>query len=288
MLSGSLLITCLNGEYNQTPLGIQAVVTIDNALNIFTDGSSLSSPRAGGIGVRFVLIDSSGEEQIQDFDFAGYPNATNNQMELYACTMSLREAMKLDLPANITKVVIQTDSRYVVDNYKKAMFEWPKTRWCTHSGRPVLNADLWKDLIKCFQKIRMVVEIKWVKGHSRSEHNKAADRLARASATIPFNNPLTHVSVRRKKTNKSVRVGSVEMTGQRITIGIITSEPLKVQRLWKYKYEVISTHSKYQGNVDIIFFERFLSTGHTYHVRVNSDTNNPRIEKVFREIKPKS
>ncbi len=41
------------------------------------------------------------------------------------------------------------------------------------------------------------------------------------------------------------------------------------------------------GNVDIIFSEHFLSTGHTYYVRVNSDTSNPRIEKVFREIKTK-
>ena len=29
------------------------------------------------------------------------------------------------------------------------------------------------------------------------------------------------------------------------------------------------------------------STGHTYYVRVNCNTSNPRIEKVFREIKPK-
>lgn len=260
------------------------MVTFENALNIFTDGSSLSSPRTGGIGVRFVIIDSSGQEQIQDFDFIGYKNATNNQMELHACIVALKEAMKLDLPPTVRKVVIQTDSRYVVDNYKKAMFQWPNTRWCTYSGRPVLNADLWKDLVKCFQKIGMFVEIKWVKGHSRSEHNRAVDKLARASAKVPFNKPLTNVSVRRKKTNKSVDVGCVEMTGQRITIRIITSEPLKVHRLWKYKYEVISKHSKYRGNVDFIFSEHFLSTGHTYHVRFNSDTSNPRIEKYFREI----
>ena len=261
--------------------------TIENALNIFTDGSSLGSPRAGGIGVRFVLIDSSGEDQVQDFEFAGYKNATNNQMELHACIVALKEAMKLDLPTNVTKVVIYSDSSYIVDNYKKAMFEWPKTQWVTRKGRPVLNADLWKELVKCFQKMGMRVEIKWVKGHSKSEHNKAANRLARASARRPFNKPLTHVSVRRKTTDKSVDVGSVEMNGQRITIRIITSKLLNVQRLWKYKYEVISKHSRYRGNVDIIFFERFLSTGHTYYVRVNCNTNNPRIEKVFREIKPK-
>ena len=133
--------------------------TIDHALNIFTDGSSFNSPRSGGIGVRFVLIDPSGEEQVQDFEFAGYPNATNNQMELYACIMALKEAMKLNLPSNITEVVIKSDSRYVVDNYKKAMFEWSKTRWRARSGRPVLNAEWWKELVKCIRKIGMRVEI---------------------------------------------------------------------------------------------------------------------------------
>ena len=263
------------------------MVTVENALNIFTDGSSLGSPRAGGIGVRFVIIDSYGEEQVQDFEFAGHKNATNNEMELHACIVALKEAMKADIPPNITKIVIQTDSLYVVDNYKRAMFEWPKTRWLNREGRPVLNANLWKKLVKCFQKIGMIVEIKWVKGHSKSEHNKAADRLARASARIPLNKPFTHVSLRRKKTYKSVEVGSVEMNGQRITIRIITSKKLNVQRIWQYKYEVISKHSKYRGNVDIIFYEHFLSSGHTYYVRVNCNTSNPRIEKVFCEIKPK-
>jgi len=262
------------------------LVTLENALNIFTDGSSLGSPRAGGIGVRFVIIDPSGEEQVQNFDFIGYMNATNNQMELQACIEALKEAMKQDLPSNVTKIIIYTDSLYVVENHKKAMFEWPKTRWLTRSGRPVLNADLWKELIKCIKKIGMRVEIMWVKGHSKSEHNKAADKLARVSSMRPFNKPLSHVNVRRKRTDRSVDVGSVEMSGQRITIYIITSEHLKVQRLWKYKYEVISGRSIFRGNVDIMFSGHFLEPGHTYYVRVNTDKSNPRIEKVFREIKP--
>ena len=260
--------------------------TIENALNIFTDGSSRSSPRAGGIGIRFVIINSAGEEQIQDYDFDGYKGATNNQMEIYACNKALKQAMDFDFPPNISRIVIFTDSLYVVENYKRAMFEWPNTRWFTHSGRPVLNANLWKELIKYIKNIRMSVEIKWVKGHSISEHNKAADRLAKASSKKPFNKPLSYVSVRRKNTDKKVDIGSVDMNGQRFTIRIITSEHLSIQKLWKYRYEVVSLRSQYRGNVDFIFSDNFLSTGHTYYVKVNSVTNNPRIEKVFREVKP--
>jgi ribonuclease HI len=263
------------------------LITIENALNIFTDGSSRNSPRAGGIGIRFVINNALGDDIIQDLDFAGYRGATNNQMELHACNVALKEAKKLDLPPNITKVVIHSDSLYVVENHKRAMFEWPKTRWLSRSGRPILNADLWKELIKRIQKMGMRVEIRWVKGHSKSEHNKAADKLARSSSRIPLNKPLTHVNVRKKKSDKLVAIGSVEMHNQRITIRIITSEHLDVQRLWKYRYEVVSQQNKYGGNVDFIFSEHFLSPAHTYSVRVNSDTSNPRIEKVYREINPK-
>lgn len=261
------------------------MLPLENTLNIFTDGSSIGSPRRGGIGVIFVVIDSCGNEQVQEFQFSGYRNATNNEMELQACIIALREAVKANIPQHITKLLIQTDSLYIVDNYKKAMFEWPKTRWLNPHGRPVLNANLWKNLVKAIQKIRMPVEIKWVKAHSKSNYNKRADRLARASAKIPLHKPLSYVSVRRKSTNKSVDIGSVDMNAQRLTIRIITSERLPLQKLWKYKYEVISRNSPYRGHVDIIFSHDWLSSGHTYYVRLNSDTRNPRIEKVFREIK---
>ena len=260
------------------------MATVENALNIYTDGSSLGRPRAGGVGIRFIIVTPLGEEQIRDLTVAGYRGATNNQMELNACVIALKEALELVVPPHIIRVVIYSDSQYVVGNYKRAMFEWPKTRWHTRTGKPVLNAMLWKELLKYLQKIRMPVEFRWVKGHSKNEHNRAVDQLARTSAKQPFNRALSHVNVRRKLTPKAVEVGSVEMAGQRITIRIITSEYLHVQRIWKYKYEVISRRSEFHGNVDIIFSNHHVGAGRTYSVRFNSDTDNPRIEKVFREI----
>lgn len=56
----------------------------ENALNIFTDGSSLSNPRKGGVGVRFITIDDNGNEKVYDYTPLGYKGATNNQMELKA------------------------------------------------------------------------------------------------------------------------------------------------------------------------------------------------------------
>jgi len=256
----------------------------ENALNIFTDGSSFSSPRAGGIGMRLVLVDACGREQIHDFCPPGYRGATNNQMELKACVMALSEARRLGWNQDVGKIVIHTDSMYVCDNYKKAMFEWPKSRWHGRSGAPILNAELWKDLIRAMKASECRVDIEWVKGHSKDPHNKAADKMARQSAKSPTNPPLTQVSVRRKRSRETVSPGSVAMLGQRLSIRVITSEYLHTQRVWKLKYEVASKASEYHGKVDIIFSDVLLKDGHSYHVRVNDNAGNPRIVRVFREL----
>lgn len=67
----------------------------ENALHIYTDGSSLPSPRRGGIGILFLLIDSQGREEISDSRHAGYKGATNNQMELQACIEALEEFTRI-------------------------------------------------------------------------------------------------------------------------------------------------------------------------------------------------
>lgn len=94
------------------------------------------------------------------------------------------------------------------------------------------------------------------------------------------------MKVRRKKTLSSVEVGSVGLHGQRLTIRIISDEYLTVQKLNKYRYEVMSKASPYFGKVDFIFSDAdlYLSAGHAYHVRVNTEIRSPRVVKVFREV----
>jgi ribonuclease HI len=229
-------------------------MTLEDALNIYTDGSAFSGPRVGGIGIRFITINELGDEEIEDVELPGYKGATNNQMELYACVAALKEAPAYYDLSLFNSIEIFTDSQYIVNNYKSAMFEWSGNRWCNRDGRPIANADLWKDIIKLMRKYSPLrIKFHWVKGHAKDQHNKAADKLAKKSAKNPLNAPLTIVDVRRKKTKKSIEIGSVEMRRQRLRIRVITSEYLKTQRIHKYKYEVLSKGSKYFGNVDIIF-----------------------------------
>ena len=257
---------------------------IEGALNIYTDGSSYSKPRVGGVGIRYIYIGKNGVEIIEDLEVPGYKSATNNQMELNACVIALKEALRKFELTNFTKIFIYTDSRYISDNYKTAIFQWSKSKWLRQSGCPVLNAELWKELLKVIKKTGRFVEIKWVKGHKKDKHNKAVDKLAKKSAKSPLDRSLTITHVRRKLTTQSVNLESVEMCGQRISVRVITSEYLKVQKINKYKYEVISKGSRFYQNVDIIFSDKLLKAGHSYIVTFNKNCKNPRILNVIREI----
>lgn len=257
-------------------------------LNIYTDGSSFQGPRRGGVGIRFVTVDENGNERIEDYPLPGFPGASNQQMELAAPIEALklivlRQVLDID---RFRHVVIWTDSMYLVNGYDSALFTWQSNGWMTREGNPVAHAKLWKELLKLAFRTGKRVEFKWVKGHKKSSHNKAVDKLAKGSARDQRNRPLSIVKVRRKHTSKAVEVGSVQMEGQRATIRIITDEYLAPQKMNKYKYEVISRASPYRGHVDLIYSSAdiYLSAGHTYYIRFNDDTKQPRVVKVFREV----
>jgi ribonuclease HI len=239
------------------------------------------------MGMVFVVVDEDGHEVEHEHCPPGYASATNNQMELQACVEALDFLSSRYCPidtARYSKIIINTDSRYVVDNFKTAMFVWSRSRWTLRGGAPVANAQIWKLLLKRVSNAGRRVEFNWVKGHKDSKGNKSADKLARKSAKGGLRSPLTQVSVRRKKTSQSIEAGSVRLSNQRLTIRIVTCEYLRVQRLWKYKYEVMSPKSPFFGKVDLAFSDVVLRDGHTYFVLMNDDTGNPRIRTLIREI----
>jgi hypothetical protein len=131
------------------------------------------------------------------------------------------------------------------------------------------------------------VDIEWVRGHSKDEHNRAVDRMARQSARMATDSALSIVHVRRKLSEESVQPGSVPLQGQRLSIRIITGEYLEMHKTWRCKYEVMSKTSDHYMKVDFVYCEHLLEAGHSYYVQVCSDTRNPRVVKVFREIQEK-
>jgi ribonuclease HI len=261
----------------------------ENAVNIYTDGSSYSGPRRGGMGIVYVTVNDVGHPVVEEHQPLGRRGATNNQMELQACIEALDHLMRgrtqIELD-RFRKIVIKTDSMYVSENHKIALYQWSANRWRNREGRPVDNAGQWKELLKKIHNTGKRVEIEWVKGHKNSAHNKSADKAAKRSAKGQTKPPLTQVSVRRKLTDKSVERGSVRMLGQELTIHVITCERLRPQRVWKYKYEVMSDSSPFKGNVDVAYSDHALRDGHHYLVRFNDNNANPRILECLEEVDP--
>lgn len=256
------------------------MVTDSNALTIYTDGSFYPANRCGGFSMLFIFPEHLNKENINVTPY-GYQKTTNNQMELKACCSALSESLKLE--KEWQRIIIYTDSSYVCNNYDSARYRWCNNHWCNDYGRPVSNSDIWKELLVNVKKTRCSVDIRWVKGHSKSENNKLVDRMAKVSARKAVNKPLTLVGARRKISNKKTELGSVLILGQRISIRIITAEYLP-QGFYKYKYEIISSSSHYSGCVDMIYSDISLRVGHKFSVRLNDDKKFPKITKVYRDI----
>ena len=100
----------------------------------------------------------------------GDPETTNNRMELTAAVEALN-ALK-----GRRRVILHTDSKYVMDGINEWMPNWKKRGWKTAAKKPVKNKDLWQALDEA--AARHEVEWKWVKGHNGIEGNEAADARA--------------------------------------------------------------------------------------------------------------
>ena len=258
----------------------------ENALNIFTDGSCYFGPRRGGVGIVYVWVDSSGAEQSEPLEQAGVPQGSIGRMELLAPTLALLNAGPFLRRGVFPEILIQSDSQYLVKYCSVAINYWSKSKWRNKDGKPVANADQWKDLLKAMRDVRMQVNFIWVEGHAKDPYNKEADRLAKRSAGNPAGSPPSVVTVRRKKSLRKTDMKSVRMLGQRIAIRIVTSEWLAVQRTNKYRYEVLSRTSPFHHAVSILHSDLLLKPGHAYSVRLNTQDGNPGLLKVFREIVP--
>lgn len=134
----------------------------------------------------------------ESLNLPGYKSATNNEMEINACIVALENARPYMEKLQLCKIIVFTDSGYVFTHHKSAMFLRPKTKWLRKSEAPVLNARLWKDLIKAIRKTGVRVKFQKVKAHSSDIFNRAADKLAKQSASTPLNKPLAANTVRRK------------------------------------------------------------------------------------------
>ncbi len=139
-------------------------------ITIYTDGSALGNPGAGGYGI--VLISGVFRKEVSQ----GFRLTTNNRMELMAVCVAL-EMLKFAH----SDVTIYSDSKYVVDAVEKRWL----LGWESKGFTGKKNPDLWVRFLKIYRqhKVRFV----WVKGHATNIENNRCDELAVAAARDAVN-----------------------------------------------------------------------------------------------------
>ena len=74
------------------------------------------------------------------------------------------------------RVVLHTDSKYVMDGINEWLPNWKKRDWKTAAKKPVKNKDLWQALDEAVA--RHEIDWRWVRGHDGNPGNEEADALA--------------------------------------------------------------------------------------------------------------
>lgn len=144
-------------------------MTPQTKVEIFSDGACSGNPGPGGYGT----ILRSG---VREKELSGYhPQTTNNQMELLGAIAGLEALTK---PC---RVIVTTDSQYLVRGMNEWVQNWIERGWRTTGKKPVLNKALWQRLV--IQAERHQVEWAWVKGHDGHLENERCDALARQAIT---------------------------------------------------------------------------------------------------------
>ncbi len=136
---------------------------MSHEVHIYTDGAAKGNPGPAGYGVVMEMVGTPYKKEF----YEGFRLSTNNRMELLAVIVGLE---KLKKPK--TKVLVVSDSKYVVDSVEKRwVFQWEKINF-----KAKKNPDLWMRFLKVYRKHQ--VDFQWIKGHNNHPQNERCDQLA--------------------------------------------------------------------------------------------------------------
>lgn len=142
-------------------------------ITIHTDGSCHGNPGPGGYAaVLRRMADADTVLKTRPVVGKDSGRTTNNRMEMTAVLKAL-EFLKPDEPLPI---VVYADSLLISQGMNEWLPGWLARGWKTGGKKPVLNVDLWQEIIAAAEGKR--IEWRWVKGHARNPLNEEADRFA--------------------------------------------------------------------------------------------------------------
>lgn len=185
------------------------VSNVSKQLIVYTDGSCLPNQGFGGCGIfgftcvelekaknfRYpiktnVIFTTKGmatnneKENIEVLEVfesilaVKHSKVTNNETELLAVQTVIRKALEIE---GLTRVLIKTDSKYIVSSFNEYISNWKKNNWRRSNGETVSHLEIWQDidsLRTTLTEKEITLELEWVKGHSDSFGNNLVDLFA--------------------------------------------------------------------------------------------------------------
>jgi ribonuclease HI len=102
-------------------------------------------------------------------------------MELTAVITAIKYALE-QTGAVKSEITVTTDSKYVTDAVNQNWLgNWQRNGWKTAAKKPVLNQDLWQQLLPLLNDANHKISFVWVKGHDGHAENERCDQLAVAA-----------------------------------------------------------------------------------------------------------
>lgn len=143
-------------------------------IKVYTDGSCLGNPGAGGYCAILKVI-KNGKVVKEKIIKGAETNTTNNRMELKAVIEALKVLRKTD-----KKITVYTDSQYVANGISLWLKNWVKKDF-----KDVKNEDLWKELHELLEN--RSIEVIWLRGHQKNkgddhDANNLCDKIAKEEA----------------------------------------------------------------------------------------------------------
>ncbi len=141
---------------------------------VFTDGAAKGNPGPGGWGA--IVVSPGGT--VAELG-AGSPHTTNNKMELSGAIAALDE-----VDGTPGRVIVYTDSTYLIQGITQWVWGWRQKGWRTAAGGEVLNRDLWEQLFALASaRGSKGIDWRWVRGHVGTAGNERCDEIAVAFAS---------------------------------------------------------------------------------------------------------
>jgi ribonuclease HI len=140
-------------------------------IEIFTDGATPNNQfkgnRIGGVGVFFSMDDD------RNLSFklkeTKYLKVTNNVCELTACLMGIQKLITTQ-DVKGYKIIIYSDSAYVINSITKWCKGWEKRGWIKSDGKPVDNLEIIQKIYYLY--LNFNIEFIHVRSHKAEPKDK--------------------------------------------------------------------------------------------------------------------